>query len=1119
MAQIRQEINITDTSYSATSSNVTANEIISIDKTKYNGTVSYYLEVEATNSTAADRSCTLFRGITTQVTVTVTASTASMTLFRSAAFTPDGDGADYTFRLNSNASGTLTIKSARIVVIQSAATLTNTETQIEIGNASSTTATVNTALTNPKYWKYTAANWDGTKTFYFESTFMSGTSKSAATMTLQESSSITAPSWTDVASSAITTTGTVATRVRSGAVTLTNGNWYRAVMKAGNSKSGITVYNAKVIVQQNGYVAKDTQALFAGGSVSVQGGTAGSGETNQAQGYSFTASSSYSLARITMVIPITGSPTDNLALSIYSGSINGTLLGTSNNLNLTGLSTGNRNFDFSTPVTITSGTKYYVQANRSGARDTGNYPQIQTDTSNIYPNGGAYTKSNNAWGAETGTSDGIFTNYAIELTKLEPQYLLANTLLAAGTSLQTFLTKWDSTEWSGVTNTYYFQAETADGSTSDVELWEAGGGGSGLGVLTNIDNAQISSAVTMPTSQDMDIKATTNAGDVAAARILVATVVDTNTALLPSVSDSTTVSDTPTILIPEYKPLVSDSTTVGESVTMQIVSYINVGDATTVSESITTASISVFSTSDSTTVGESVSLTVSAPKINVADSTTVTDTPTLFIPVLTIQVVDQTTVSESQTISPSAPANALISVSDSTTVTDTPSVYITTLFLSVSDSTTVTDTATFGGTLSINVSDSTTVTDTPTLSLTSYISVTDSTTTTDAIQIQEIYFISVSDSTTVTDTPNLQTITTISVSDTVTMNDVAGRFDDVAYVFEQVTIAIQAAANNLLPSVSDTVTVGESVQMQVVSYINVTDSTTVTDTPTIFLPYYTLSVVDQTTVTDAPTLSITSYINVSDPTTVTDTPTIFLPYYTLSVADSTTVSELVALSVQSYLSVSDGTTVSDTPTLQVVSALSVADSVTVGESVQMQIVSYINVSDPTTVSDTVTLRSFSNINVADTTTISESVTVTVSAPQINVSDSTTVADTPSIFIPVLTIQVVDQTTVTDTPTILIPTLTLSVADSITTGENVNLLLVTPGAISVADTTTVSDTASVFLPYLTINVSDLVTTTDTATLTVSAPQINVSDSTTVNDTVNIAVQAAVNRGFSFVVIID
>ncbi len=144
----------------------------------------------------------------------------------------------------------------------------------------------------------------------------------------------------------------------------------------------------------------------------------------------------------------------------------------------------------------------------------------------VYAGGNPYTRSDNSWVQYSTTNDLYFIILGVTtlITKTEPQYLLANTIFAAGTGLQTFLTKWDSTEWDAGSGTigYYFQAEAGNGSTSDVTLDEADGGGVVTNsTLTNIDNAQISAAMTMPTSQNLDTKATTNAGDIVASRILV----------------------------------------------------------------------------------------------------------------------------------------------------------------------------------------------------------------------------------------------------------------------------------------------------------------------------------------------------------------------------------------------------------------------------------------------------------------------------------------------------------------------------------------------------------------------------------------------------------------------
>jgi hypothetical protein len=519
MAQIRQEINILNQVISGTSTSFDGGNggvgKIYLDTTQYHGTVTYYFEVLA-KSTSAGADWAADVGGRCTITQADFSITTSYALYRKQ-FTPAAAEL-LAVSGGSNGSATLSIKSARIIIIQNATVITNTETQIEIGNTSNTTATTNTALTNPKYWKYDASRWNGTLTVYFESIFLSGTSKSAATMTLQTSTNILAPSWSDVASSAVTSLSTFTDRVRSGAITLVNGNWYRAVMKAGNSKSGITTYSARIIIDQAGVFHNQ-------GSDGNFGNLNGSGGTLEALGQSFTTVGSVSPDTIFLRLQKVNSPTDNLYVEIVSTSITGTVLATSDDIAASSVSTtmGWVSFTFPIPASLSASTQYYLRLWRTGSRDTTNLVRWKNSTDSSYSLGARYSLDSGTWSSAHATNDFAFVITGI--TKCEPQYLLANTLFAAGTGLQTFLTKWDSTEWDAGSGSidYYFQAEAADGSTSDVTLEQADGGGTVTNsTLTNIDNAQISSAMTMPGSENLDTKATTNAGDVAAARILVA---------------------------------------------------------------------------------------------------------------------------------------------------------------------------------------------------------------------------------------------------------------------------------------------------------------------------------------------------------------------------------------------------------------------------------------------------------------------------------------------------------------------------------------------------------------------------------------------------------------------
>ena len=247
MAQIRQELNINDRLNFANFSSVLG--VIQIDTTQYNGTVTYYFELVGKNTGGSDVTFTLRRvGTSTDdASITIPANTTNFTRFRSTSFTPPAGQTNYAVNGSGGLAGPL--NTSRVVIIQNASPITSTETQIEIGNLETTTATVDTELASPKYWLYTSANWNGTITAYFEATILSDSTKVTMTATLQVDNGAFA-SWTNVTGSAITTTATTSTRVRSGAITLTAGRNYRVVLKSGSSKNTMSIRNAKIIIDQ-----------------------------------------------------------------------------------------------------------------------------------------------------------------------------------------------------------------------------------------------------------------------------------------------------------------------------------------------------------------------------------------------------------------------------------------------------------------------------------------------------------------------------------------------------------------------------------------------------------------------------------------------------------------------------------------------------------------------------------------------------------------------------------------------------------------------------------------------------------------------------------------------------
>ncbi len=129
------------------------------------------------------------------------------------------------------------------------------------------------------------------------------------------------------------------------------------------------------------------------------------------------------------------------------------------------------------------------------------------------------------------------------ITKTETQYLIANTKLSSGTSLQDFDTYFDPNEWQSVTNTYIHEANSVSGGTSDVKLqYDPNGTPTDItgSTITDIIQREQSSAMTMPGSaQTIDVVATTNNNDIYSSRIIVQVSVE-----VPTISISGTTNVT-----------------------------------------------------------------------------------------------------------------------------------------------------------------------------------------------------------------------------------------------------------------------------------------------------------------------------------------------------------------------------------------------------------------------------------------------------------------------------------------------------------------------------------------------------------------------------------------------
>jgi hypothetical protein len=474
MPKIRQEINLT---------NVTADPIDSVEAWYGNGGIAHldpsnytgytaYFEVLVKNSDSSSQNISLIANDTNdqtgtvQVTASIPADTTTWTLIRSNSFTLHATRFYYLY------SGTayddvISVKSAKIVILQDAEDISDTQTQIEIG-AYHTLASVGAADTwyailEPKYWKYEKDKWNPTPTFHWGFTAKNENDMYTTTFGLEYDDGAFNWSGNIVVETEVGINDQDSIiYYESAPFTPVDGLHYRVAYKSTNNKGGNDLYNAKVIATQEdrtessqGYVV-----LFP-----LYGGDGESSETSQALGQSFYSSDGYTLRAVRFDKRATmGSPTDNVYCDIAL-SIDGVAIATTESLVIADMPNTFNEFKFSSLVTILPSTTYYLRMYRDGPRDINNYIRFDGSNSGVYSNGEVLKKSDNLWG----TPGGDLNFYAVgTITKLQTEYLLINEA-QDGTGLQEFLIDWNPDEWDGVDNTY-FHEHSADSGSSNTKL-------------------------------------------------------------------------------------------------------------------------------------------------------------------------------------------------------------------------------------------------------------------------------------------------------------------------------------------------------------------------------------------------------------------------------------------------------------------------------------------------------------------------------------------------------------------------------------------------------------------------------------------------------------------------
>jgi len=177
---------------------------------------------------------------------TTPSSDGTYTIVRSGNITSNlTDNTEYSVRLSLDATaGTAYLISAKLIVVQSATSITNTQSQIEIGSSGNRNNTAYMLPQNPKIIHYDSSNYAPNPSAVFEASLVSSAPSTNAYAALSTSSTCAST----VTNSEVTVTGQTWQRSQSSSLTLSTGDYYVCI----KADSGSTAYiaNAKIILTQ-----------------------------------------------------------------------------------------------------------------------------------------------------------------------------------------------------------------------------------------------------------------------------------------------------------------------------------------------------------------------------------------------------------------------------------------------------------------------------------------------------------------------------------------------------------------------------------------------------------------------------------------------------------------------------------------------------------------------------------------------------------------------------------------------------------------------------------------------------------------------------------------------------
>lgn len=243
MGIVRHEISFI--TYPGISINGTSNYRCKLYPGNYNGTLTWYIELDAAVGTY------YIRDSSNNVHATVTVGSAGARTRVAFDVTPTED----TYHIYT--ASALTVYAARIIIIQDyGATLTASETQSELVYPVSNSTTSYVASAYPRWFYYDSSAWDGTVNFYLNVILKTNNASYTAYAALFDQDD------NQVANSEVSTTSTSLTPLRSSALTLTNGKRYCVKIKISNASGQATCYNGGVAVVQSGTITKLQEEYF-----------------------------------------------------------------------------------------------------------------------------------------------------------------------------------------------------------------------------------------------------------------------------------------------------------------------------------------------------------------------------------------------------------------------------------------------------------------------------------------------------------------------------------------------------------------------------------------------------------------------------------------------------------------------------------------------------------------------------------------------------------------------------------------------------------------------------------------------------------------------------------------